>query len=237
MPTLAQRLEALPDPRNASGLRHPLAAILKLTVTALACGFRSLLAIADFGRELDEAERLRLGFTHRKPKTREVAMPCVATLSNLFRNLDLAALEAQRRAAAAERLPPAPGPDAAPAPPTLAALDGKSVRGSADGEVPALHLLALFAVEAGLTLAQQPVDLKTNEHKAALAMLAGVDLHGHVVSADAMFTHRDFCQRVLDSGGDYLLVAKGNQSTLERDLRSFFADDPELSPLPTAAAC
>ena len=52
-----------------------------------------------------------------------------------------------------------------------------------------------------------------------------------------MFTHRDFCQRVLDSGGHYLLIAKGNQGNLERDLRSFFADDPELSPLPTAAAC
>ena len=227
MLTLAQHLEQVPDPRNPSGVRHPLAAVLKLAMFAMACGFRGLTAIAQFGRSLDEAERRRLGFAHRQPGDGQLAMPCAATLSNLFRKFDLAALETQRRAAARERLA---------APPAAVALDGKTLRGSADGDVPALHLLGLFAVEAGLTLAQQPVGLKTNEHKAALAMLAGIALEGALLSADAMFTHRDFCQRVLDSGGDYLLIAKGNQPNLERDLRQFFAADADLSPLPTAAA-
>ena len=59
MLTLAQHLEAVPDPRSASGWRHPFAAALKLTVLAMACGFRSLAAVAHFGRALDEAERRR----------------------------------------------------------------------------------------------------------------------------------------------------------------------------------
>ena len=55
------------------------------------------------------------------------------------------------------------------------------------------------------------------------------DLRGRVVTADAMFTHRDVCAAVLRSGGDYVLPAKGNQPTLESDIASAF-DDAAFSP-------
>ena len=40
-------------------------------------------------------------------------------------------------------------------------------------------------------------------------------LRGKVVTGDAMFTHRDVAQKILDAGGDYLLIVKDNQPELK----------------------
>jgi hypothetical protein len=216
--SLADRLARIPDPRADSGKRHPLAAILNLLAVGVLCGLRGLGAIAQLGRHLSPAQARELGFTH--PQT-----PCKATLSNLLRRLDLTRVEAELRAWAAARA----------GPPAHLALDGKTLRGSGDADVPAVHLLAAYAVAAGVTVAQTPVDGKTNEHKAALELLRDVPLTDTVVTADAMFTHRDFCQAVLAGGGDYVLPVKENQPTLRRDIQAAFAPPPGLSP-PAATA-
>jgi hypothetical protein len=62
-----------------------------------------------------------------------------------------------------------------------------------------------------------------NEHQAALRLLGVLPLAGAVVTADARFTHPDVAHRVLDSGGDYVLYAKGNQSQLKGDIEAAFA--------------
>lgn len=211
--SLAERLARLPDPRLTQGKRHSLAAILRLVAAAVLCGMRSLQAIAQFGRELPPASAQELGFTH--PTT-----PCKSTLSLVLRQVDATCLEeelgawAQDHAAGDEPL----------------AVDGKTLRGSADGESPAVHLLSVYAVASGVTLAQAAVGDKTNEHKAALELLRQVPLAGRVVTGDAMFTHRDFCTVVLDGGGDYVLPAKDNQPNLVQDIRAAFTPEPGLSP-------
>jgi hypothetical protein len=43
-----------------------------------------------------------------------------------------------------------------------------------------------------------------------------------VVTADAMFTHPDVAERILASGGDYVLYAKNNQTLLRADLEATF---------------
>ena len=59
-------------------------------------------------------------------------------------------------------------------------------------------------------LAQVPTG-DTNEAKAALVLLGLIPLSGVVVTGDAAFTHRDFCEKVLASGGDYFLPVKDHQ--------------------------
>lgn len=216
--SLAEHLAAVPDPRHDQGKRHSLAAILNLVAAAILCGMRSLQAIAQFGRALSKHEAASLGFT--RPRT-----PCKSTLSEVLRQVDGDQLEQRLRAWAAAQNP---GDG-------HLALDGKTLRGSADDDVPAVHLLALYAVASGVTVAQAPVGDKTNEHKAALELLQQVPLDGQVVTADAMFTHRDFCTVVLEGGGDYVLPAKDNQPTLRRDLEALFAPQPGLSPPPASA--
>jgi predicted transposase YbfD/YdcC len=215
--SLADHLARVADPRQASGKRHSLAALLNLVAVAVLCGMRSLEAIAQFGRSLSSAMAKDLGFTHAK-------LPCKSTLSVVLRAVSADSVESELRAWALQH-------DDGTSP---LALDGKTARGSADGEVAAVHLLALYAVKTGVTLAQTPVGDKTNEHKAALDLLRQVPLQDRVVTGDAMFTHRDFCTAVLEEGGDYVLPAKDNQPTLVRDIKTAFTPETGLSP-PTAS--
>lgn len=215
--SLAEHLARIPDPRQDSGKRHSLAALLNLVAVAVLSGMRSLHAIAQFGRALSPVLAKELGFTH--PTT-----PCKSTLSVVLRAVPLGPFEEELRQWA-------PQHDDGVGP---LSVDGKAVRGSADGEAAALHLLAVYAVRAGVTLAQVPVSDKTNEHKAALDLLRQVPLAGRVVTGDAMFTHRDFCQAVLEGGGEYVLPAKDNQPTLVKDIQAAFTPATGLSP-PTAS--
>jgi DDE family transposase len=209
---------ALPDPRDARGRRHPLPALLSLTAVALLAGMRGLEAIAQFARDHGLSFRLALGFTR-------LDSPCKATLSNLFRALDIDAYERALAAWLAARCP-----DLGDA----VAIGGKTLRGSAGYEVPGVHLLAAYAPKVAGVLGQPRVDGKTNEHKAALELLGILPLRGKVVTGDAMFCHRDVCDKVLEGGGGYLWTVKDNQPRLHFDIAAMFAESAAFSPLPAA---
>jgi hypothetical protein len=219
-PRLFDLLGQVPDPRRAEGKRHPLPAVLSLLVLAMLAGMRGLQAVVEFGRNLPPDVVAALGFT--RPKT-----PAKSTLSEILRAIDIEAFESvasQWLQAQAHRHRW-----------TAMAIDGKSLRGATGERLPAVHLVAGYAHEVQVVLAQLRVDSKTNEHKAALELLGLLPLAGAVVTADAMFTHADFCRGVRTAQGDYLLAVKENQPTLLRDIETVFAANAARSPLPTAA--
>jgi len=220
-PSLLDLLRQVPDPRRREGRRHPLPAVLSLLVLAMLAGMRGLQGVVDFGRNLPPDVVAALGFT--RPKTL-----AKSTLSVTLRAIDIEAFESVIRRwlqAQADRLGWA-----------ALAIDGKSLRGSTGEQLPAVHLVAGYAHEARIVLGQLRVDSKTNEHKAALELLGLLPLTGAVVTADAMFTHADFCREIRKAGGDYFLAVKDNQPTLLRDIEAAFAADAAVSPLPTASA-
>jgi len=210
---------SVPDPRDASGKRHPLTAILTLCSVAMLCGSRSLYAIAQFGRERGKHFAATLGFTRE-------TTPCCATPHYLFVALDKAAFEdaIARWAAAAAR---ARGW-------TTVSLDGKTLRGSTDVQLPGVHLLAAYAHQAGIVLRQLPVDAKTNEHKAALELLDLIPLKGKLVTGDAMFCQRDLSRKIRAKQGDYLWPVKDNQPDLKAAIEDAL-DDADTSPSPATA--
>jgi hypothetical protein len=171
----------------------------------------------------------RLGFTRRPPKSGGIRKVLMAVCP--------AALEAALTRWAEGLLGPIPA--AAAGCPDAFALDGKSARGSFDGLRKAVHLRSLVAHRSGLTVAQAEVPgggtEKTNEHKAALRLLAGLVLEGRLIPGDAMSCRRDRSRRILDGGGPYLGVVKDNQPTLRADIQAALAPGAEgaLSP-PTA---
>ena len=61
--SLLEALEKVPDPRSNHGLRHPLSAILALSVCAMTSGTRGLCAIAQWGRLQGPDILGTLGFT------------------------------------------------------------------------------------------------------------------------------------------------------------------------------
>lgn len=218
-PTLSAVLATIPDPRGASGLRYPLPAIFNLLVVSALAGMRSLTAAAQFARDHGAPLAHALGF-------RSAETPRKATLSNLLRQLDAAAVEA-----ALGRWVVARCPDVGPQP----CLDGKTARGSRDGTIPAVHLLAAYAPHVAAVVAQIRADGKTNEHKAALELLGVLPIQGTVATGDAMFCHKDVCAAVVKGRGQYLFTVKDNQPTLHHDIACMFAESSAFSPLPTEA--
>jgi DDE_Tnp_1-associated/Transposase DDE domain len=223
-------LATVPDPRSRHGRRHPLPALLAAVCLALLCGAKSYAAIAQWAADQDLALMHRLGFTRRPPK--------LGGIRKVLMALDVAAFEAalSRWAEALLGRPVAAGGS----PPEAFALDGKSARGSFDGLEKAVHLLSLVAQESGLTLAQAAVPNggrdKTNEHKAALRLLEGLVLEGRLITGDAIFCQRDFCQQVIDAKGDYLVFVKENQPTLLHAIEAAFAPEITGAFSPSAAA-
>ena len=220
-PSLIELLKEIPDPRRAEGKRHPLPAVLSLLVLAMMAGMRGLQGVFDFGRNLPADIVKALGFKHPKTLAK-------STLSVILRAIDIQALES----AVSRWLQTQADRKGW----TAIAIDGKSLRGSTGEQLPAVHLVAGYAHEAQVVLAQLRVDSKTNEHKAALELLGLLPLAGAVVTADAMFTHADFCREIRKAEGDYFLAVKENQPTLLRDIEAVFAADAVISPLPTTPA-
>lgn len=201
--SLLDVMSRIADPRGRQGRRHPLSAILGLTVLAMLTGCKSYAAIAQFGRDKGFALANLLGF--RRGKT-----PAPSTFSILFRQLDVVAFEAalaqwvKARISVGEEL--------------HLAMDGKTARGSRDGEAPGQHLVACYAPAAQAVLAQVRVDAKTNEHKAALELLGILPVKGRIITGDAMFCQRDVCAKIVAEGGDYIFFVKDNQPSLVVDI-------------------
>lgn len=209
--SLLEILAQVPDPRKAKGKRHPLSAILGLSVLAILCGYRSYSAIAEWGRTYHAALVKALGFTR-------VQTPCAATLHNLFKRLDIAKLESVLTQWTTETLQSRPQTT-----PQLAlAIDGKKLNGSAKQDAPVNHLLSVVSHELGVTIAQKAVDTKTNEIPISTEILSAFDITGKIITTDALLTQRHFCEKVCALGGDYVVPVALNQQQLHQDIACLF---------------
>jgi hypothetical protein len=211
--SLYEAFAEVPDPREPSGKRHPLQAVLTLTSVAMLSGCRSLYAIAQFGRDRGREFANELGFTHKQT-------PCCATLHYLFARLDRPHFERAIR----NWLATQNGRGWS----TLS-VDGKTLRGTQGHELAGVHLLAAYAHETRQVLEQIPVDAKTNEHKTALQMLNVIPLKGKVIVGDAMFCQRDLSMKISKKGGDWIWPVKDNQPELKAALELAF-EDVKISP-------
>lgn len=137
-PSLLAAFARVPDVRSRHGRRYALSALLTLATAAMLCGARSLYAIAQWGRLQPEEVRRVLGFG-------KGAMPAATTRHYAFKRLDAAGFEAALQAWAAAALEPQQ---------RHLVLDGKALRGIHGEELPGVRLVAVYAPEAGLVLAQ-----------------------------------------------------------------------------------
>ncbi len=81
------------------------------------------------------------------------------------------------------------------------AIDGKTLRGSRQPTVPAVHLLGALGHEVGLVLTQTPIAAAADEAGALPALVADLILEGRVVTVDAAFTERPVAAAIRAKGG------------------------------------
>ena len=69
-----------------------------------------------------------------------------------------------------------------------------------------------------------------DEHDAELLaaprLLRGLPLAGSLITADALYCQRGLCRQIVASGGDYLVIVKGNQPRLYTDIALLFEAPP-----------
>jgi predicted transposase YbfD/YdcC len=206
-PSLTTALAQIPDPRRARGRRHPWSALLLLVAAGLLAGRNSQRALARFGHHLRPGWLRRLGF--RTP-------PSQPTLHRLLRTLEVEQVETVVRTWVGQLQ--SRWHQAACTWLEGIAIDGKTLRGAGRLGAADVHLLSARSASTGLVLAQIAVPDKTGEVGAVAGLLAGLDLTAQTITFDAAFTHNAVAQTVLEGGGAYLMVVKGNQPTLRRDI-------------------
>lgn len=217
IPSLYAELQQVADPRQASGKRHPLAAMLALACVALLCGYRSPYAIAEWADNYGKAYLKRFGFTRNQP-------PGQATWYRVLSMIDRTALEA-RLAHWAQQVVTVLSDVVAL---RGVACDGKALRGSAQQGATDTHLLSAVAHQLGITLAQLAVSDKTNEIGAIEELLSMFILKGCVITTDALLTQVKVAEQVLAGHGDYVFIVKENQPTLYADIKLLFDAPPPL---------
>jgi predicted transposase YbfD/YdcC len=237
--SLYEALCRVTDGRKARGRRYEAALLLVLLILAKMAGMKSILGVADWVQCRGEWLRTALPWRGRR-------FPCANTYTYLCSQLDVdelnecagdffarltaAQVEAQVSVAGSEA--PAEDREAESGKPRgqeHLALDGKSLRGSrrAGAEAKeAQSVLGLYNSTQSYMVRQVPITGRGHERTAAIDLLSQVDLRGTVVSADALHTQVKWCQQVLRQGGDYLVIAKANQSTLRSDIALLFSEDP-----------
>lgn len=196
----------LKDPRLNRRKRHLLLDIIGIAICAVVSGCDDWQQIETFGKSRRDWLKTFLRLPH--------GIPSHDTFERVFDRLDPPAFQACFRAwmhALHEALGLSP-----------IAIDGKTLRGSATGELKGLHLVSAWATANSLSLAQVAVDDKSNEITAIPRLLELLELHGALVTIDAMGCQKEIAAKIIERGGDYVLTVKENQPHLLEDIQACF---------------
>lgn len=222
--------EQIQDGRKKRGVRYSVPLILTLIVLAKLAGMTTLAGIAEW-------VRLRAGWLNQALPNPGESFPCAATYSNVLRAVDAQQVrqvmnDLLTRVGTMKRCGEEPSREdkaAERAKHVHVALDGKTLRGTL-GHAPAdqqkMHQLALYEAQTGVILKEQVTGEKQNELSIVSQFLTPLLVRGRIISADALHTQHAFCLAVIRWQGDYVLIAKGNQGTLQEDLQLFFREPP-----------
>jgi hypothetical protein len=186
---LAEVWGELPDPRHRLGKRYRLGTVLTVIFLGILSGENSERGIAAWAQEQRWGLSRQLGLKAGR-------VPRLGTIQRVLRRLDVVALEG----ALSAWIQPLLTQEQREAWSGIA-IDGKTLRGSGDGDRPSLQLLSAFSHQLEVVLAQRPVADQTNEIPEARTLLEALTLEGHLVTVDALHTQRETAEAILEKGG------------------------------------
>jgi predicted transposase YbfD/YdcC len=207
--TITRFFTRLRDPRRRHRKLHLLMDIITIALCAVIAGANDWQEVVTFAQHRQVWLRTFLALPH--------GIPSHDTFERVFDRLDPQAFGAcfqQWVEALAQTL----GLD-------HIAIDGKTLRHSGNtvkGWRP-LHIVSAWASAAHLSLGQVAVDEKSNEITAIPKLLELLDLHGALVTIDAMGCQKEIAKQIVEGGGDYILPVKDNQPNLLYDIQECLA--------------
>src|SRR5262245_45404602 len=190
----------LHDPRVARTRKHPLINIVFMAVCGVLCGSNSFAGIHEFAIDRRNWLARYLDLTNGIPSEDTFARVLARIDPGAFEKCLLSWIQAVQEVTDSR----------------LVAIDGKTVRGSADHETgrAAIHMVSAWATENKLSLGQVVVAEKSNEITAIPELLQLLDISGALVTIDAMGCQKEIAARIRQGDGDYVLEVKLNRRTL-----------------------
>jgi hypothetical protein len=204
--SLLEVFEEFKDKRRGHGLRHPQPFVLACAALAMLMGAGGYEAFEDECGKLSQRQLRALG-CRKSPKTDRYEPPSDTTFFRVLNGMDAAEFDLRiGQWMMAQEISILQG----------LAIDGKCLRGSARTDGKPLQLLSAVSHRLRLTLAQQPVEEKSNEIPALEPLLRKLPrsaLEGSLITADALQCQQESSRLLTqDLGADYLWGLKGNQS-------------------------
>ena len=208
---LLELFQELKDSRRGHGLRHRQPFVLACAAVALLMGAGGYQAFEDVCQKLTQRQLRALG-CRLDPKTGRYRAPSDTTFFRVIDGLEAAAFDLRvgqwlmaQEISVLQAL----------------AIDGKVLRGSGRTDGQPLQLLSAVSHRLRLSVAQEPIQEKSNEIPALQPLLRQLPkgaLAGSLITADALHCQQESSRFVTQElGADYLWGLKGNQSgILER---------------------
>lgn len=209
--SLLEVFEEFRDQRRGHGLRHRQPFVLACAAVAMLLGAGGYEAFEEECAKLTQRQLRALG-CRQNPRTRRYCAPSDTTFFRVLNGIDPVEFDLRigqwmvaQEISVLQSL----------------AIDGKCLRGSARTDGKPLQLLSAVSHRLRLTVAQQPVEEKSNEIPALEPLLRKLPkgaLEGSLITADAIQCQQESSRFVTQElGADYLWGLKGNQSgILER---------------------
>jgi len=206
--SLYERFRALEDPRSGHGLHHRAASALACAAVATLLGAGSYQGYEDICKRLTRRQHRALHCYYDRKNDR-YETPSDSTFYRVLCLIEPAQFESivsgwllEQEIGQLERL----------------AVDGKVLRGTGREDGKPLALLSVVTHSLRTTLRSVLIAEKSNEIPAIKPLLAGMNLEGSLLTADAMHCQQETARFITqDLGADFIFGLKGNQSgILER---------------------
>jgi hypothetical protein len=212
--SLLEVFGSLGETRRGHGMRHRQPFVLACAAVAMLMGAGGYSAFEDECSKLTQRQLKALGCRFNEKKNRYLP-PSDTTFFRVLNKLDPVAFDL---AVGQWMLVQDPGALEA------LAVDGKVLRGSGRSDGKALQLLSAVSHRLRLTVAQQPIQEKSNEIPALQPLLRQLPVQDSVITADALHCQQQSGRFVTQElGSNYIFGLKGNQSGVLEQAQSRLA--------------